>query len=275
MFTAGTHAFIFKLSNGIGFRRNGSVKSIGLNHSEQRMLSQGHQHFSSKTQWVALLTSFLWSISCGFALAADAIVGTVATADTSVQIEARDTGLKLAALKSVQCGWNWATGNELPMIKAVEVNGQTRALHWKFKMHTSPKGKQGAVAQEIFVFENENPALELKSTWTGHSGPGPIEHQITISNKGDIAVMLPLQPSIVFDARGPTGLSLENIWVEKGAGKPGATGTHRTKVDKDFSASLISQPYCDEPRDAIPWTAIQDVTGQQGWYAGVEFSGRV
>jgi hypothetical protein len=208
-------------------------------------------------------------------LAADAVVGSVATGDTSVQVEAQDGRLKLVALKSVRSGWNWATGNELPLITAVEIEGQASALHWKFKTHSSPKGKSGQPAQEIFVFENENPALELKSSWSAYSGPGPVEHQITISNKGDIAVMLPLQLSIAMDTRGPTGQSLDNVWVEKGAGKPSAIGTHRTKVGKDFSATLISTPYCDEPRDAIPWTAIQDMAGQQGWYAGVEFSGRV
>jgi hypothetical protein len=217
-----------------------------------------------------------WSVSCRFAFAAQGAAGTLATADTSVQVEAEDAGLKLVALKSVRCGWNWATGNELPLIKSVEVNGEPKATHWKFKMHSSQKRNQGEVAQDIFVFENENPALELKSTWTAYFGPGPIEHQITIRNKGDVAVILPLQPSLVFDARRPTGQSLENIWVEKGAGKPSAIGIHRTKIEKDFAALLTSLPYSDdEPRDAIPWTTVQDVTGQQGWYAGIEFSGRV
>jgi hypothetical protein len=212
---------------------------------------------------------------CRLAFAADTTVGTLATADTGIQIEAQESTLKLVALKSIRRGWNWATGNELPMIKAVEVNGQSVALHWKFKTHSSPKVKQGAGTQEIFVFENENPALELKSIWTAYSGPGPIEHQITIRNKGDVAVMLPLQPSIIFDTHGPTGKTLQNIWVEKGAGKPSAQGTPFAFVDKDFSATLISTPYRDEPRDAIPWTAIQDMAGQQGWYVGIEFSGRV
>jgi Melibiase/Glycosyl hydrolase family 36 C-terminal domain len=252
-----------------------TVNSIALNRAERRRLSEGRRQFSSKAQFAGFLAAILWSSSYGFAFAADRTVGTLATADTSVQVEAQDTGLKLLSLKSVRRDWNWATGNELPMIKAVEVNGETKATHWKFQMHSSPRRKHGEVAQEIIVFENENPALELKSTWTAYSRPGPIEHQITIRNKSDIAVTVPLQPSIVIDTRGPTGQSLENIWVEKGAGKPSAIGTHRTRVDKDFSASLISTPYCDEPRDAIPWTAIQDVTGQQGWYAGVEFSGRV
>jgi alpha-galactosidase len=241
------------------------VNSIAFGLSDRRTYSQG--------LFATLLALIL--CCCRLAFAADTTVGTLATADTGVQIEAQDTSLKLVALKSVRCGWNWATGNELPMIKAVEINGQSKEVHWKFKTHSSPKGKQGEAAQEIFIFENENPALELKSTWTAYSGPGPVEHQISIRNKGDVAVTLPLQPSIVFDTRGTAGTSLENIWVEKGAGKPGPIGTHRTTVAKDFSATLISTPYRDEPRDVIPWTAIQDFTGQQGWYGGVEFSGRV
>ena len=241
------------------------MNSIALRQSVRRAYSQG--------PFSALLFLILCS-SFQFACAADATVGTLATADTSIQIEAQDNRLKLVALKSVRSDWNWATTNELPMIKAVDVNGQSTPLHWKFKMRWSGS-LFTACAQEIFVFENENPPLELKSIWTAHSGPGPIEHQITITNKGDVAILLPLQPSLVFDTRGPSGKPLENIWVEKGAGRPSAIGTHRTRVEKDFSASLISTPYRDEPRDAIPWTAIQDVTGQQGWYAGIEFSGRV
>ena len=250
------------------------MNSIGLKQSEQWALSQGRQHSSSRTRFAGLLALILFSNSCQFAFAADATIGTLATADTGVLIEAHDARLKMMSLKSIRSGWNWATGNELPLIGAVDVNGKNTPLHWKFKSHSSPKGKQGQPAEEIFVFENENPALELKSIWTAYSGPGPIEHQIAIRNRGDVAVMLPLQPSIVLDARGPTG-QLENFWVEKGADRPTTNGTHLAKVEKGFSASLISLPYSEEPRDAIPWTAIQDVTAQQGLYAGIEFSGRV
>ena len=224
---------------------------------------------------LAVLALILSSASAQFVRAADATAGTLTTADTSVQIQAQDSKLRLLALKSVQCGWNWATGNELPLLDAVEVNGQKSPVHWKFARHTSRMIKQGEPAQEIFTFENQHPALELKSIWTAHLGPGPIEHQITIANNSDAALILPLQPSLVFDARGPTGQPLENFWVEKGAGTPSPLGVHRAKIEKDFSATLISTPYCDDPRDAIPWTAIQDVAGEQGLYAGIEFSGRV
>jgi alpha-galactosidase len=207
--------------------------------------------------------------------AADFEPASLATADTSIQVEALDNKVKFSILKSTRINWNWVAGSELPFINSAEAVGKTVPLSWKFKRRNDSNDSQRQVTQQIFVFENENPALELNSIWTGYAGPGPVEHQITIRNKGDVPVMLPLQPTMVFDARAPTGHALENMWVEKGADKPSPIGTHRNKVEKGFSANLISTPYCDQPRDAIPWTAIQDVTGQQGWYEGIEFSGRV
>ena len=218
------------------------------------------------------LALLLWVSFGRWAVAADASRAILATDDTKVQVEARENQLRVVAFESIRTGWNWTTSNELPLISSLEVNGQTKPITWKFKTRS---GSAGQPAREIFVFESENPALELKSIWTAYSGPGPIEHQISIKNKSNVPLILPLQPSLVFDARAARGHTLENFWVEKGSGTPSAIGTHRTRVGKDFSASLISLPYCEEPRDAIPWTAIQDVTGQQGWYAGVEFSGRV
>lgn len=258
---------------GVAFVGMGAVNSITLDQFNRRRHSQEYDLCSS-THIARHFALLLWLSSCPDALAAEAPIVTLATADTSVHIEVQPSKLNLIGLKSVQTGWNWATGGELPLLSSIEVNGDVKSITWKFKRRDSSRTSKGHPAEEAFVFESENPALELKSIWTTYPGPGPVEHQITIKNKGSIAVMLPLQLSIVFDARGPTG-PLENVWVEKGAGKPGPIGTHRTKVEKNFSASLISLPYCDEPRDAIPWTAIQDVTSQQGWYAGVEFSGRV
>src|SRR5215475_5997515 len=224
----------------------------------------------TKTNRIVLLALVLWA-----AFPADAQPASLATSDTEIQVEAADNKLKLSILKSARMNWNWVAGSEMPFINSAEVNEKTLPLSWKFKRLNDSVDSQRQVSQQMFVFENEHPALELNSIWTAHSGHGPVEHQITIRNRGNISVVLPLQPTIVFDARAPRGHFLENIWVEKGAGKPSAIGTHRTKVEKGFSANLISTPYNDEPRDAIPWTAIQDITGQQGWYAGIEFSGRV
>jgi alpha-galactosidase len=217
----------------------------------------------------------LFWLCCGWIFAADRSSVTVATGDTRVRLEVRGDKLALVGFESTQTGPNWFHVSEMRLIDTVELNGQKKAIIWKFKTRKSSSLSNRSPAGETFVFESSNPALELKSIWTAYSGPGPVEHQITIRNNGDAPVILPLQPSLMFDAHVAPGRTLENIWVEKGAGRPSANGTHRTKIGKDFSATLISTPYRDEPRDAIPWTAIQDVTGQQGWYAGIEFSGWV
>ncbi len=219
--------------------------------------------------------TILFCFFCAPAIRGEVPGATFATADTRVRVEVRGDKLNIVGLESPRTGSNWASVSELPFINSVELNGETTSIAWKFKAHKSSPAAKAQPARELFVFENEKPGLELTSTWTAYSGPGPVEHQITISNKGKVPVLLPLQPSLVFDAHAPLGHTLENIWVEKGAGKPSADGTHRTKVEKNFSATLTSTPYRDEPRDAIPWTAIRDVTGQQGWYAGIEFSGWV
>ena len=55
-------------------------------------------------------------------------------------------------------------------------------------------------------------------------------------------------------------------------------GTHQTLISSTYTADLVSLPFAREgenERDAIPWTAIQDTDAGEGWYAGVEFSGRV
>src|SRR5882757_9095730 len=109
---------------GLAFVGIGRVKSIALNDSEQRTHSQGRQHSSSITRFAGLLALILFNASCQFAFAADATIGTLATADTGVQIEAQDARLKMMSLKSIRSGWNWATGNELPLIGGVDVNGK-------------------------------------------------------------------------------------------------------------------------------------------------------
>ena len=81
-----------------------------MNQSQRWKLSRGHQHSWSQTQFLAAMASIFLGTSCGFVFAADAVVGSVATADTSVQVEAQDGRVKLLALKSVRSGWNWRQG---------------------------------------------------------------------------------------------------------------------------------------------------------------------
>jgi hypothetical protein len=218
----------------------------------------------------------LFCFCCGWLSAAGGSSAALATSDTRVRVEVRENKLALVGFESTHTGSNWiGSSSEMRFIDSVELNGPKKPITWKFKSRKSLPASNRNPAQEIFIFESESPALELWSVWVAYLGPGPLEHTISIKNNEKMPVFLPAQPSLVFDAHAAPGHTLENIWVEKGASRPSANGTHRTRIAKDFSATLISTPYRDEPRDAIPWTAIQDITGQQGWYVGIEFSGWV
>src|ERR1051326_4798870 len=176
----------------------------------------------------------LFWLCCGWIFAADRSSVTVATGDTRVRLEVRGDKLALVGFESTQTGPNWFHVSEMRLIDTVELNGQKKAIIWKFKTRKSSSLSNRSPAGETFVFESSNPALELKSIWTAYSGPGPVEHQITIRNNGDAPVILPLQPSLMFDAHVAPGRTLENIWVEKGAGRPSAEGTNANGVHAEL-----------------------------------------
>jgi hypothetical protein len=58
------------------------------------------------------------------AAAADPTRATVASGDTSVQIEAQADKLKLIGCKSLLADWNWTTGSAIPLLNFVVVEGQ-------------------------------------------------------------------------------------------------------------------------------------------------------
>jgi hypothetical protein len=107
------------------------------------------------------------------AAAADPTRATVASGDTSVQIEAQADKLKLIGCKSLLADWNWTTGSAIPLLNFVVVEGQD-LVRWKFKTRKSFKASADAPEAEIFVFENESPALELTSAWMDFSRPGQL-----------------------------------------------------------------------------------------------------
>jgi hypothetical protein len=237
-------------------------------------------------RWIGVL-SLLWLGTLAAAVSgADAPGATLATADTILRVEARQNRVALVSLKASPTGWDWiaAPNNStpeadapylLPFITSAEVGGHAVTLAWRF---VGSSVLEGAPRRYVLTFVCPDPPLELRSIWQAWPGPGPIEHRLTITNKGSAPIQLPLQTSLTLETHAPTDHALENWWVEKGANTPTPNGTHHNVVQADFTAALLSLPYAREEaqaRDAIPWTAAQDVEGRQGWYAGVEFSGRV
>jgi alpha-galactosidase len=74
-------------------------------------------------------------------------------------------------------------------------------------------------------------------------------------------------------------MPLEHVYVEKGAGAPSAEGTHETALPVGYrwsgTSSTYAHPAKDQPREIIPWFAIESPRdSQSGWYVGIEFSGR-
>lgn len=198
------------------------------------------------------------------------------TDDTLLRVEVLDNGPAVASLVCRASGFDWI-GSEAPepiaLIDTVEVEGARKTLLWKC-VPAVPADYNGSAQSINFVCDD--PPLELISTWEARPGPGPVEHRLVIRNKGRQTVMLPVQPSLAMRLRGPAGHTIEQWWVDKGAGTPTPDGVHKRAVIAGSESSLRCWPSGrDEPRDPIPWLSVQDTTAGLGWYAGVEFTARV
>lgn len=201
----------------------------------------------------------------------------ISSDDTSVRVQLIDERPAVVSLVCRATGFDWVGGTAraapIALIDAVEVSGQRRPLHWRSAPQAAADAAPGGRA---FRFVCDDPPLELVSSWDARPGPGPVEHRLTIRNRGGAAVLLPVQPSMIIGMQAPDAGELEQWWVDKGAGTPTATGLH-TKVVAAGNESLLR---CwpsgrDQPRDPIPWISLQDNHTRQGWYAGVEFTARL
>src|SRR5258706_3300276 len=198
---------------------------------------------------------------------------TLSTDDTSITVRVINDRPVVTSLLCPTTNFDWASKSPapIPLIESAETQGRPTPLRWKFS------GETATPREHIFKFVNDNPPLELDSIWTTRGpGPGPIEHRMLIFNRGKDAVLLPVQTSLALEMNTPPGHALEQSWVDKGAGTPTPDGMHRQALTPGSTNLLRCWPSGrDKPRDPIPWTSVQDVNANQGWYAGVEFTARV
>jgi hypothetical protein len=136
--------------------------------------------------------------------------------------------------------------------------------------------------EAVLFYEADAPCLRLTWWWRTRSERGPLEHGTRILNCDGEAVWLPLQPSLRFRWRVDAAQALHRFWVEKGADTPSVVGTHRDAfVDGDRwvgTSSTYAHPVQGEQREMIPFVLIERAQGHgdgDGWYLGLEFSGRV
>jgi alpha-galactosidase len=90
---------------------------------------------------------------------------------------------------------------------------------------------------------------------------------------------IPLQASLSFDWLVEREESLEHFYVEKGGDRPTEEGTHRVNMSATYEWEGNSSTYAASSgtgtREIIPWMMVEKSTpGEEGWYAGIEFSGR-
>ena len=166
---------------------------------------------------------------------------------------------------------NWVTGSpETPLPTVVEIGGKEQEVHWSF-VRMSKKNRS-----ITFTYESVDPRLKAVSTWAAVSGPGPVEHDVTLSNDGDSTITFRFPATIAIALKPQANHKLEHWWVNKGAGYVTETGgTFSEAINLGYASVQHSGPYSDdsENRDAIPWFAIHDADGKSGVYGGIEFSG--
>src|SRR5690348_4618102 len=152
---------------------------------------------------------------------------TLTTRDTSLTLAVNANQPTVTSLSSAGGAPKWVQ-KPVPVALPDHVfrQGQVRQLHWKFTGGVRTPA-EGAVT---LPFRCEDPKLELLSIWQCQDGPGPIEHHFELVNRSGQVIEVPLLPSLVLNLTAPSGHSLENWWVEKGAGGPSEAGTHREAV---------------------------------------------
>jgi alpha-galactosidase len=221
-----------------------------------------------------LVSCFVACLLCGAKGISAERTASLQSSDTILQLHA---GLSMPQLLTItsRSGCAWYNGSPEALIKSVQVDGHETPIDWKFN-----EGASRIEAHRIaFVYESESPHLRLTWDWEARAAFGPIEHQIHIQNLSDRELWLPLQDSLQFNLSAKPQVHLEEIYIEKGASTPSDVGTHRVDVPIGYkwqgTSSTYAHPKANEPREIIPWFLLQESGGsKEGWYIGIEFSGR-
>jgi hypothetical protein len=162
---------------------------------------------------------------------------------------------------------------QLPV--TVEVNDVMVPLIWQHKSELDRAGKRHVV----LVYESIQPHLRLSWEWEARADFGPVEHRITVDNLSGQEIWLPMIDSLRLEFQASEKTELRNFYVEKGAGTPSPQGTHLDAVSQGYhwtgTSSTYAHPADGEAREIIPAEYVfTTAPSQQGWYAGIEFSGR-
>ena len=206
-------------------------------------------------------------------------VFTVSATGTTLTLTA---GAKAPAVTRLAGGGiTWENQRTENLIPRVRIRGEWQSVDWKLKSVDAAH-----LPRRITVtYESAAPRLRLEWSWQARAGAGPIEHTATLTNLEGGPLEMPVPASVMFAwslrTLAARGGGLRQLWIEKGAGKPSAAGTHETSIGPHYRWSGTSSTYAPdtrpgEPREIIPWMLVEtDRRPQAGWYLGVESSARV
>ena len=196
------------------------------------------------------------------------------TSDVAVELKADAKAPQLLVLRSVG-GTRWL--NTLPekLPPSIARGGAQTLLEW----HLMPQLSSVRPNRVTFVYESRQPHLRLTWVWQARAKSGPLEHRIVVDNLSGGEYWLAPMDSLQLRLRIPSHVQLLQFYVEKGAGKPTANGTHEVNVPEGYRwtgwSTTFAHPVAGRPREIIPYEAVL-LSGEKerGWYAGIEFSGR-
>jgi hypothetical protein len=197
------------------------------------------------------------------------------TSDTELTLEASPDGPRVLNF-DVPGQKEWQNRASEALIPFAEIAGEKASCAWKFNSEASRVNDQHVV----FVYESASPHLRLSWEWRAPQAFGPLEHQIRIENLDNRELWIPMQDSLIFDWQVDPKQALQQVFVEKGANTPSKVGTHEVSIGEGFQWTGTSSTYGDlfenQPREIIPWTLVErNDPAHSGWYAGIEFSGRI
>ena len=194
------------------------------------------------------------------------------TQQTTLLLEAAEGSPRMRSVQTVGAA-AWKNDASYELISSAVVDGRSVPLRWKL----DASGGSREAKHVSFVCETASPRLRLTWEWQARADTGPVEHRVHIENLEAKELWIPLQASLPFRFPLESGAQLSQLYVEKGGGTPSRVGTHHEKVGVGYRWEGTSSTYAgnEEPREVIPWFMVERGGGQEdGWYVGVEFSGR-
>jgi len=161
-------------------------------------------------------------------------------------------------------GWNWtAVPSPFPLLGRVDVAGTQISPELTYSKG-SVKKNDGVTL--TIVFTCANPALELRSVWQAHAGPGPVHLSMFVVNRSNKVVTIHNQESLDVRISGPPG-DTSFSYIRDDGSIPDAVGVYHDGLVENYRKEIA----ISEGEDYIPLMVV-DSGGAQGVYFGWEWS---